>query len=137
MVPWPPLAAAVLPGDPEEFAVPAVLVPGATGVFDAFPAPDGSLPNCSARRHWPGRTECCLRLGFRRLQRLHLAYRPLRLNPWKDRKPLLLLQPLLRWHRRLRRRPLRLRRRRHLGRDRASRLQSAGTRELRLTLSWT
>src|ERR1700759_5604893 len=44
MVPWPPLAAAVPPGDPEEFAVPALLVPGATGVFDALPAPDGSLP---------------------------------------------------------------------------------------------
>src|ERR1700749_3717722 len=44
MVPWPPLAAAVPPGDPEEFAVPKLLVPGATGVFDALPAPEGSLP---------------------------------------------------------------------------------------------
>jgi hypothetical protein len=34
----------VLPGDPDEFAVPKVLVPGAVGTFAELPAPLGSLP---------------------------------------------------------------------------------------------
>jgi hypothetical protein len=37
----PPAAA---PGDPDEFAVPKVLVPGAAGAFAELPAPLGSLP---------------------------------------------------------------------------------------------
>src|ERR1700681_2254481 len=36
----PPVAA---PGDPDEFAVPKVLVPGAVGAFAELPAPLGSL----------------------------------------------------------------------------------------------
>ena len=36
--------APVLPVDPEEFAVPAAFVPGASGTFAEFPAPRGSLP---------------------------------------------------------------------------------------------
>jgi len=34
----------VLPGEPEEFAVPAAFVPGASGNLAEFPAPLGSLP---------------------------------------------------------------------------------------------
>jgi hypothetical protein len=39
-----PLAAVAPPGDPDEFAVPNVLVPGAVGNFVELPAPLGSLP---------------------------------------------------------------------------------------------
>jgi hypothetical protein len=35
---------APVPGDPDGFAVPKVLVPGAVGTFAEFPAPLGSLP---------------------------------------------------------------------------------------------
>src|SRR6202165_2393824 len=37
----PPVAA---PGDPDEFAIPEVFVPGAVGAFAELPAPLGSLP---------------------------------------------------------------------------------------------
>jgi hypothetical protein len=39
-----PPSAEPAPGDPVEFAVPKVLVPGAVGAFAEFPAPLGSLP---------------------------------------------------------------------------------------------
>src|ERR1700694_3297535 len=42
LVPLAPPEAA--PGDPDEFAVPEVLVPGAVGAFAELPAPLGSLP---------------------------------------------------------------------------------------------
>jgi hypothetical protein len=36
--------APVPPAEPEELAVPAAFVPGASGIFAEFPAPLGSLP---------------------------------------------------------------------------------------------
>jgi hypothetical protein len=47
IVPWPPFGTAALPAVPavpDEFAVPALLVPGALGTLEELPAPDGSLP---------------------------------------------------------------------------------------------
>jgi hypothetical protein len=46
IAPWPPFVTPPLvpPAPPEEFAVPALLVPGGLGILEELPAPDGSLP---------------------------------------------------------------------------------------------
>ena len=94
----------------------------------------GHCPNCSARRHSRGRTECCLRLGFRRPAPA-LACPPLR--PTLDGRsrsrsgsPSCACTAGLRSRPRHHLRPL------HLGRH-ASTPSSSGTRGLRLALSWT
>lgn len=42
-VPWPPFTTPLPLGAPDEFAVPALLVPGELSTVDELPEPDGSL----------------------------------------------------------------------------------------------
>src|SRR5512132_1980376 len=67
----------IVADDPDELAVPALLVPGGGGeaVFAELPAPLGSLPELLKRRHWLDRMA----------PRLCLLFRPRRAGIWRAR----------------------------------------------------